>query len=176
PAAPPAAAPRATPRAPTPPPVARPAAAPHPAGVDRPPMIKGVPTKRPATVIPPAAAASKGGRSATLMGLSPISQMPPARPKPPGVTDLSSPPAAPAPAAPAPAAPAPDAVAARVDAAVPAAAASAARAAGLDPSGPEMKAIVQLSREVIEQVVWEVVPDLAETIIRENLDRLAASK
>jgi hypothetical protein len=25
---------------------------------------------------------------------------------------------------------------------------------------------------VIERVVWEVVPELAETIIRENLDRL----
>jgi CheY-like chemotaxis protein len=33
-------------------------------------------------------------------------------------------------------------------------------------------ALSQASREVIERVVWEVVPQLAETIIRENLDRL----
>ena len=54
------------------------------------------------------------------------------------------------------------------------AAASVARDAGLDPDGPEMAALVKLSREVIERVVWEVVPELAETIIRENVDRLAA--
>jgi hypothetical protein len=34
------------------------------------------------------------------------------------------------------------------------------------------EALSQASREVIERVVWEVVPELAETIIRENLDRL----
>jgi hypothetical protein len=33
-------------------------------------------------------------------------------------------------------------------------------------------ALGQASREVIEKVVWEVVPQLAEAIIRENLDRL----
>jgi hypothetical protein len=33
-------------------------------------------------------------------------------------------------------------------------------------------ALSQASREVIEKVVWEVVPQLAEAIIRENLDRL----
>jgi hypothetical protein len=33
-------------------------------------------------------------------------------------------------------------------------------------------ALSRASREVIERVVWEVVPELAETIIRENLDRL----
>lgn len=44
-----------------------------------------------------------------------------------------------------------------------------ATAAGLDPNGPEMAAITALSREVVERVVWEVVPELAETIIREHL-------
>jgi CheY-like chemotaxis protein len=34
------------------------------------------------------------------------------------------------------------------------------------------EAIAKLSREVIERIVWEVVPDLAERIIREELDRL----
>jgi hypothetical protein len=38
------------------------------------------------------------------------------------------------------------------------------------------EALSQASREVIERVVWEVVPQLAETIIRENLDRLVKSR
>jgi CheY-like chemotaxis protein len=42
--------------------------------------------------------------------------------------------------------------------------------------GPEYEAIAKLSREVIEQVVWEVVPELAEIIIREHVERLASSR
>jgi hypothetical protein len=42
--------------------------------------------------------------------------------------------------------------------------------------GPEYEAIAKLSREVIEQIVWEVVPELAEAIIRQEVDRLAAAK
>jgi CheY-like chemotaxis protein len=42
--------------------------------------------------------------------------------------------------------------------------------------GPEYEAIAKLSREIIEQVVWEVVPELAETIIRQEIDRLASAK
>jgi hypothetical protein len=38
------------------------------------------------------------------------------------------------------------------------------------------QALSGASREVIERVVWEVVPQLAETIIRENLDRLVKSR
>jgi hypothetical protein len=38
------------------------------------------------------------------------------------------------------------------------------------------EALSQASREVIERVVWEVVPQLAETIIRENLDRLVKAR
>jgi hypothetical protein len=34
--------------------------------------------------------------------------------------------------------------------------------------------VLALSREVIERVVWEVVPDLAETVIREEIQRLTA--
>jgi hypothetical protein len=37
-------------------------------------------------------------------------------------------------------------------------------------------ALSKASREVIERVVWEVVPELAETIIRENLDRLVKTR
>jgi CheY-like chemotaxis protein len=34
------------------------------------------------------------------------------------------------------------------------------------------EALTQASREVIERIVWEVVPQLAETILREQIDRL----
>ena len=35
--------------------------------------------------------------------------------------------------------------------------------------GPEYEAIAKLSRDVIEQIVWEIVPELAEAIIREHV-------
>ncbi|HEX9049339.1 MAG TPA: response regulator, partial [Anaeromyxobacter sp.] len=38
------------------------------------------------------------------------------------------------------------------------------------------EALSKASRDVIERVVWEVVPQLAETIIRENLDRLVKTR
>jgi DNA-binding response OmpR family regulator len=48
--------------------------------------------------------------------------------------------------------------------------------AALAARGPEYEAIAKLSREIIEQVVWEVVPELAEVIIRREIDRLASTK
>ena len=48
--------------------------------------------------------------------------------------------------------------------------------AALESRGPEYAAIAKLSREIIEQVVWEVVPELAEMIIRQEIDRLASAK
>jgi CheY-like chemotaxis protein len=50
------------------------------------------------------------------------------------------------------------------------------KVAAIAARGPEYEAIVKLSREIIEQVVWEVVPELAETIIRQEIDRLASAK
>jgi CheY-like chemotaxis protein len=50
----------------------------------------------------------------------------------------------------------------------------AAKAAGVDPAVYE--AITQLTKEVVERIVWEVVPDLAETIIKEQLDRLVEKR
>ncbi len=38
------------------------------------------------------------------------------------------------------------------------------------------EALSKASREVIEKVVWEVVPQLAETIIREHLDQLVKTR
>lgn len=43
---------------------------------------------------------------------------------------------------------------------------------GLTPE--QVQAVLTLTREVVERVVWEVVPDLAETIIREEIARLTA--
>ncbi|MSP62409.1 MAG: response regulator [Myxococcales bacterium] len=48
--------------------------------------------------------------------------------------------------------------------------------AGATARGPEYDAIVKLSREVIEQIAWEIIPDLAETIIRAELDRLVKDR
>jgi hypothetical protein len=50
------------------------------------------------------------------------------------------------------------------------------KVAALAERGPEYEAIAKLSREIIEQVVWEVVPELAEAIIRQEVDRLASAK
>jgi hypothetical protein len=55
-------------------------------------------------------------------------------------------------------------------------AARLAEATGLQPGSPELIALLKLSTEVVERVVWEVVPDLAEQIIRENLQQLAAAR
>lgn len=43
---------------------------------------------------------------------------------------------------------------------------------GLTPA--QVDAVAQLTREVVERVVWEVVPQLAETMIREELRRLTS--
>ena len=50
------------------------------------------------------------------------------------------------------------------------------KVAAIAERGPEYEAIAKLSREIIEQVVWEVVPELAETIVRQAVDRLASAK
>jgi hypothetical protein len=41
---------------------------------------------------------------------------------------------------------------------------------GLSPQQAE--AVLALSRDVVERVVWEVVPQLAETMIKEEIQRL----
>lgn len=55
-------------------------------------------------------------------------------------------------------------------------AARLAETAGLEPGSPELAALLKLSTEVVERIVWEVVPELAEQIIKENLQELAASR
>jgi CheY-like chemotaxis protein len=46
--------------------------------------------------------------------------------------------------------------------------------AGLGLSADQVAGVLALSREVIEQVVWEVVPELAEAMIKEEIKRLTA--
>lgn len=53
-----------------------------------------------------------------------------------------------------------------------AAAHSGAVASGM--SSEDATALGNVSRELLEQIIWEVVPDLAESIIRDNLDTLTA--
>lgn len=55
-------------------------------------------------------------------------------------------------------------------------AARLSEATGLAQGSPELTALLKLSAEVVERIVWEVVPDLAEQIIRENLEQLAATR
>jgi len=43
---------------------------------------------------------------------------------------------------------------------------------GLGLTQDQVQGVLALSREVIEQVVWEVVPVLAETMIQEEIRRL----
>jgi hypothetical protein len=43
---------------------------------------------------------------------------------------------------------------------------------GLGLTADQVQGVLALSRDVIERVVWEVVPDLAETLIREEIKRL----
>jgi hypothetical protein len=72
--------------------------------------------------------------------------------------------------------PAPAPAAARAPAPVVAAATAdmAGKLGQLGLTREQVEGVLALSREVIEQVVWEVVPELAEQLIREEIKRLTA--
>jgi CheY-like chemotaxis protein len=95
--------------------------------------------------------------------------------KPPAAAP--APPAAP-PARPQVPASVPQAPVARPTAAVAAATAAgsdlATKLGGMGLTPEQVQGVLALSREVVEKVVWEVVPDLAETIIKEEIRRLTA--
>jgi CheY-like chemotaxis protein len=74
--------------------------------------------------------------------------------------------------APAPAAPAPAATIQKAVAAVSPRSAEIAAKVGGELTAEQVEAIRRLTVEVVERVVWEVVPDLAEAIIQERLARL----
>lgn len=107
-----------------------------------------------AQVKPLGGSASFGGRAATSPGTSAYS------------------PPAPAVAAPAVAAPAVAAPVAAVAAGNGAHADFASKLGGLGLSPAQIEGVLSLSREVVEKVVWEVVPTLAEAMIKEEIARL----
>ena len=184
-------------RAPTPPPVSTAAplaqplgSAPTPARVPtpRPPSQGGAQVVAPGMPQPP--------RSATIMGM-PTFPLPPATEAAAVAAPAQVPPvAAPAPLAapPTPSAPPVRAAGSSNDGAaslrppmikgtpqrrlrlvpISEVAAQVAGEHGIDLDSAEMQALVKLSREVVERIVWEVVPDLAEAIIKQNLDKLTA--
>jgi hypothetical protein len=169
-----------------------------PAG-DQPPRsatIMGMPTiKMPAGVAPTATVPAK----TTVMAVPPISGSGDMIAPAPATTTPGNPAAMRAPAKPAPAAaaPAPAAAAAPalniasrspmvtsnpskksaiVERTLAKMAAKLAEASGLEPGSPELLALLKLSTEIVERIVWEVVPELAEQIIRENLHDLTARR
>jgi CheY-like chemotaxis protein len=73
-----------------------------------------------------------------------------------------------------PAAPKPQPMAAAVAANVGAGSDLERKLSGLGLSTDQVEGVLALSREVVEKIVWEVVPDLAETIIKEEIRRLTA--
>jgi len=110
-------------------------------------------TRAPAAASAPAAPFAPAAAPAYAPPAPAPSYTPPAPAPAPAYTSPAPEPARPA----APLAPA--AVSSLVDQKV---AAIAAR-------GPEYEALAKLSREVIEQIVWEIVPELADAIIREQV-------
>ncbi len=56
----------------------------------------------------------------------------------------------------------------------PAANAFAEKLTGLGLTAAQVEGVLALSREVVEQVVWEVVPTLAEALIKEEIHRLTS--
>jgi CheY-like chemotaxis protein len=142
---------------------------------------RAVPAARPAAAAPaPSAVGSPhaanqqgrvGGKTITAIG-KPMAAPPPPAPKPQpaaaaAAARVASPVAASAAAANVMAAPAAVAMAA-AEAELP------QRLGSLGLSPDQVTAVLALSREVIERVVWEVVPELAETLIKEEIRRLTS--
>lgn len=158
-----------------PPPAAKPAVPPAGAvppigGGARPPGPPG------GGFAPPFGAGAPPGPPAKAPAASAAAPAPAAKPAPapaPAAAPAPAPQAAPAPTAQAPApAAAPASAPAAAAAAVSAEVQQKAAALGLSPA--QVDAVAALTREVVERVVWEVVPQLAETMIREELRRLTA--
>jgi hypothetical protein len=140
---------------------ARAAAAPPPVAVAPPPPVAPPPVAMPAPAAPAMAAAP---RAQTLAYGSPSE----ASPKPAAVrpavprTSTTSPGLAPSPAA------------AAVAHAISDNGQLAGKLGQLGLSNEQVQAVLALSRDVVERVVWEVVPTLAETLIKEEIQRLTS--
>jgi CheY-like chemotaxis protein len=164
------------PAAPAPPPAAQPAPT-FGGGSPRPPLVSP-PAPRPAinvqrthtlsfeggSPIPPPGGPAHSPAPPPVIASPPLS-----RTAPSGMPAFNPPvahPPPPAPVAPPPRAAEPAPIAAAVNGHL----ASKLGDLGLSPAQAE--AVLALSREVVERVVWEVVPQLAETIIKEEIARL----
>jgi hypothetical protein len=123
----------------------------------------------------PAAAARPAAvpapRQQTMIGTPLPAEVAPAVRAPVAVPGVGAPAPAPAPvAAPAPAA----AVAPAVAALTSNGSELAQKLGGLGLSRDQADAVLALSREVVERVVWEIVPTLAEALIKEEIRRLTS--
>jgi CheY-like chemotaxis protein len=145
------------------------------------PAVAAAPAAPPAIAKPPVPPARPA--ASTMFGVAPpaVAAKPPvpvAAPAAPVAAPAAPKPAPPAPfASPAaPAAPKPAPVSAPVAAAPSAPRAATATLAnkldGLGLTKDQVDAVLALSREVVEKAVWEVVPALAETLIKEEIARL----
>jgi CheY-like chemotaxis protein len=153
-----------------------------------PSMVAPVAPAKPANALPAAAAAAAAAassappqRAKTLIYNPPAAGAPAATP--PGGVSVQRAPAGPTPVSGVPLQAKAPAEAPREPVAAPAVAAPSPAVAllnghltakleqlGLTPA--QVEAVAALSREVVERVVWEVVPVLAETLIKEELARL----
>jgi CheY-like chemotaxis protein len=131
--------------------------------------FEGSPVAPPAAVVPPVSRTAPSGVQA-VQPSAPI-QPPQAPVQPPAPTAApvaqiptahTVPTAAPPRTAEAPAAPAANGQ-------------FASKLSDLGLTSSQVEAVLALSREVVERVVWEVVPQLAETIIKEEIVRLTKS-
>jgi CheY-like chemotaxis protein len=129
----------------------------------------------------PSAFGARHEQPASALGArpAPVQPIAAARPVAPGPTPVAVTPFAARAVAPAPAAAAPVAAAAAPVAAVAPAAAlidasMETKLTALGLTKDQISGVLALSREVLEQVVWEVVPVLAETMIREEIKRVTA--
>jgi CheY-like chemotaxis protein len=116
----------------------------------------------------PAAASSTAGHTKPSAAVYPPMRSQPVvsrKPEPPPPPVQTTPPAPPVPAAPVTTAPH-----AAVSASVNGQLAGKLGELGLSPQ--QADAVMALSREVVEKVVWEVVPQLAEMLIKEEIARL----
>ncbi len=123
------------------------------------------PTARPASVQPAVAPASQRRAPTLAYGAPADTPAPAATPAPVHAPTMT---ASPAPAHVATPRPAPVAQVASGNGQL------VDKLAGLGLTPDQVQGVLQLSREVVEQVVWEVVPVLAETMIQEEIRRLTA--
>jgi CheY-like chemotaxis protein len=142
-----------------------PAPAPKPAAAPAPAPSPIAPAVAPPAAAPPSAVARTQAYGAAPAAPKPAAGFAPA--------PARAPVAAPAPAPARPAA-TPAAPAAAAAAATSGNGALAGKLADMGLSPQQVEGVLALSREVVEQVVWEVVPQLAETIIQEEIRRLTA--